>query len=48
MIKNIRKIKGDVKKRKATKATNSLQLISNGFYLLKKGFKLLFKEIFSR
>ena len=45
MIKNIKKIQQDVKKKKATKATNGMQLIANGFSLIKKGFILLFSEL---
>ena len=45
MIKNIKKIQGDIKKKKATKATNGMQLIVNGLSLLKKGFVLLFSEL---
>tara|TARA_B100000427_G_scaffold324405_2_gene329489 strand:- start:215 stop:355 length:141 start_codon:yes stop_codon:yes gene_type:complete len=46
MIKNIKKIQRDIKKNRATRATNGLQLIFNGFYLLRRGLKLLFKDIF--
>ena len=45
MIKNIRKIKRDINSRKATKATNGMQLIANGIAILKKGFGLVFSEI---
>ena len=45
MIKNIKKIQRDVKKKKATKATNGMQLIANGLFLAKKGFVLLFSEL---
>tara|TARA_Y100001970_G_scaffold223308_1_gene274908 strand:+ start:429 stop:572 length:144 start_codon:yes stop_codon:yes gene_type:complete len=47
MIKNIKKIQRDIKKNRATRATNGLQLILNGFYLFKKGLRLLFEDIFS-
>jgi len=45
VIKNIKKIQRDVKKKKATKATNGMQLIANGLSLTKKGFVLLFSEL---
>ena len=45
MIKNIKKIQQDVKKKRATNATNGMQLIANGFSLIKKGFVLLFSEL---
>ena len=48
MIKNIRKIQRDVKNKKATRATNGMQLIDNGFNLLKRGLKLLFSEIWKK
>jgi len=48
MIKNIKKIQRDIKSRKATKATNGMQLIANGIALLKKGFGLVFSEIFKK
>jgi len=38
MIKNIKKIQRDIKIRKATKATNGMQLIANGIAIFKKGF----------
>ena len=48
MIKNIKKIQRDIRSRKATKATNGMQLIANGIALLKKGFGLVFSEIFKK
>ena len=48
MIKNIKKIQRDIKSKKATKATNGMQLIANGIALLKKGFGLVFFEIFKK
>ena len=48
MIENIKKIQKDIKNKKATKATNGMQLIANGLSLSKKGFGLLFAEIFSK
>ena len=48
MIKNIRKIKRDINSRKATKATNGMQLIANGLSLLKRGFGLIVSEIFKK
>ena len=48
MIKNIKKIKRDVKNKKATNATNGMQLIANGSALLKKGFGLVISEIFKK
>jgi len=48
VIKNIKKIQRDIKNRKATKATNGMQLIANGLALLKKGFGLVVSEIFKR
>ena len=48
MIKNIKKIQGDIKKKKATKATNGMQLIVNGLSLLKKGLALVISEIFRK
>ena len=48
MIKNIKKIQQDIKKKKATKATNGMQLIDNGLGLLKKGFGLVPSEIFKK
>ena len=46
MINNIKRIQRDIKSRKATKATNGMQLIANGIALLKKGFSLVLFEIF--
>ena len=48
MIKNIKKIQQDIKKKKATKATNGMQLIVNGLGLLKRGFGLVTSEIFKK
>ena len=48
MIKNIKKIQLDIKSRKATNATNGMQLIANGIALLKMGFGLVFSEIFKK
>jgi len=48
MIKNIKKIQRDIKSRKATKATNGMQLVANGFGLLKRGFGLIVSEIFKK
>tara|TARA_S200000501_G_scaffold376099_1_gene429954 strand:+ start:2734 stop:2883 length:150 start_codon:yes stop_codon:yes gene_type:complete len=48
MIKNIKKIQLDIKKKKATKATNGMQLIANGLFLFKKGFALLTSELFKK
>ena len=48
MIKNIKKIQQDIKKKKATKATNGMQLIVNGLGLLKIGFGLITYEIFKK
>ena len=48
MIKNIKKIQQDIKKKKATKATNGMQLIINGLGLLKRGFGLGTSEIFKK
>tara|TARA_Y100001949_G_C15934502_1_gene307233 strand:- start:221 stop:367 length:147 start_codon:yes stop_codon:yes gene_type:complete len=48
MIKNIKKIQKDISKKRATKATNGLQLILNGLNLFKKGLKLFLSEVFSR
>ena len=48
MIKNIKKIQRDIKSKKATKATNGMQLIANGIALLKMGFVLVFSEIFKK
>ena len=48
MINNIKKIQHDIKSRKATKATNGMQLIANGIALLKKGFSLVLFEIFKK
>ena len=48
MIKNIKKIQQDIKKKRATKATNGMQLIVNGLGLLKRGFGLVTSEIFKR
>lgn len=48
MIKNIKKIQRDIKSRKATKATNGMQLMGSGLALLKKGFGLVFSEIFKK
>ena len=47
MIKNIKKIQQDIKKKKATKATNGMQLIVNGLGLLKRGFGLVTSETVS-
>ena len=48
MIKNIKKIQQDIKKKKATNATNGMQLIVNGLSLLKRGFGLVTSEIFKK
>ena len=48
MIKNIKKIQRDIKSKKATKATNGMQLIASGIALLKKGLGLVFSEIFKK
>jgi len=48
MIKNIKKIQRDIKKKNATKATNGMQLIANGFSLFSRGFKLLLSEILKK
>ena len=48
MIKNIKEIQRDIKSKKATKATNGMQLIANGIALLKKGFSLVLFEIFKK
>ena len=48
MIKNIKKIQQDIKKKKVTKATNGMQLIVNGLGLLKRGFGLVASEIFKK
>jgi hypothetical protein len=48
MIKNIKKIQLDIKSRKATNATNGMQLIANGIALLKKGFSLVLFETFKK
>ena len=48
MIKNIKKIQTDIKKKKATKATNGMQLVANGLSLLKRGFGLIVSEIFKK
>ena len=48
MIKNIKKIQQDIKKKRATNATNGMQLIANGLFLFKKGMGLLIVEIFSK
>ena len=47
-IKNIKKIQKDIKNKKATMATNGIQLLANGLSLSKKGLGLLFAEIFSK
>ena len=38
MIKNIKKIQRDIKSKKATKATNGMQLIAQRHSAIKKGF----------
>ena len=48
MIKNIKKIQRDIKSREATRATNGMQLMANGIALLKKGFGLVFSEVFKK
>ena len=48
MIKNVKKIQRDIKSRKATRATNGMQLMANGIALLKKGFGLVFSEVFKK
>jgi len=48
VIKNIKKIQRDIKNRKATKATNGMQLVANGLALLKRGFGLIVSEIFKK
>tara|TARA_B100001741_G_scaffold267984_1_gene234434 strand:+ start:293 stop:442 length:150 start_codon:yes stop_codon:yes gene_type:complete len=48
MINNIKKIQRDIKSRKATKATNGMQLMANGLALLKKGAGLIIAEVFRK
>ena len=48
MIKNIKKIQQDVKKKRATNATNGMQLMVNGMSLFKKGMILLIGEVFTK
>jgi len=48
VIKNIKKIQRDIKSRKATKATNGMQLLANGLALLKKGVGLIIAEVFRK
>ena len=48
MIKNIKKIQQDIKKKKATKARNGMQLSVNGLSILKRGFGLVTSEIFKK
>ena len=48
MIKNIKNIQRDIKNRRATKATNGMQLVANGLALLKRGLGLVFSEIFKK
>ena len=48
MIKNIKKIQQDVKKKRVTNATNGMQLIVNGMYLFKRGMILLIGEVFTK
>ena len=48
MINNIKQIHRDIKSRKATKATNGMQLIASGLGLLKRGFGLIISEIFRK
>ena len=48
MIRNIKKIQQDIKKKRATNATNGMQLIVNGLLLFKKGMALLIVELFSK
>lgn len=48
MIKNIKKIQQDVKKKRATNATNGMQLMVNGMSLFKRGMILLISEVFTK
>ncbi len=48
MIKNIKRIQQDIKNKRATSATNGMQLIVNGMSLFKKGIFLLFIEVFAK
>jgi hypothetical protein len=48
MIKNIKKIQIDIKKKNVTKATNGMQLIVNGLSLFKRGLGLVISEIFKK
>ena len=48
MIKNIKKIQQDVKKKRATNATNGMQLMVNGMSLFKRGLILLIGEVFTK
>ena len=48
MIKNIKNIQLDVKKKRATNATNGMQLIVNGMSLFKRGMILLIGEVFTK
>ena len=48
MIKNIKKIQQDVKKKRATNAANGMQLIEKGMSLFKRGMILLLGEVFTK
>lgn len=48
MIKNIKTIQKDIKKKNVTKATNGMQLIVNGLSLFKRGLSLVTSEIFKK
>ena len=48
MIKNIKRIQQDIKKKRATNATNGMQLMVNGMSLFKRGMVLLIGEVFTK
>ena len=45
MISGLKRVMRDVKKRKVTKGTNGMQLIVNGWGLIKQGFVLIKSDV---
>ena len=45
MISGLKRVMRDVKKRKVTKGTNGMQLIVNGWGLIKQGLGLIMSDV---
>tara|TARA_B110000438_G_scaffold274776_1_gene295217 strand:+ start:610 stop:765 length:156 start_codon:yes stop_codon:yes gene_type:complete len=48
LISGLKRVMRDIKKRKVTKGTNGMQLIVNGWGLIKQGLGLITSEIFRK